>query len=120
MSFKGFVSHSSELWSIFGAHDLLCVPSYTEGVPRVIVEAMARGLPVASTLVGGITNLFSGNVYPIKSNTPESVFEAIDFCFMNSSLLSSKILENLELSRQFTIESTVDFVDLKFSTEELL
>ncbi len=36
------------------AADVLCVPSYNEGVPNVILEAFACGVPVVATRVGGI------------------------------------------------------------------
>lgn len=37
---------------------LLLLPSYTEGIPNVILEAMASGLPTITTPVGGIPSVF--------------------------------------------------------------
>lgn len=38
-------------------HDILVLPSRSEGVPRVIIEAFEIGLPVIATPVGGITDV---------------------------------------------------------------
>lgn len=37
---------------------LLLLPSYSEGIPNVILEAMASGLPAITTPVGGIPSVF--------------------------------------------------------------
>lgn len=39
--------------------DLFVLPSYTEGLPRAMIEAMARGLPCLGTHVGGIPELLA-------------------------------------------------------------
>lgn len=42
--------------------DAFCLPSFAEGVPISIMEAMAMGVPVISTSVGGIPELLTNGV----------------------------------------------------------
>jgi len=39
------------------AADIFCLPSYSEGCPNVVVEALACGRPIVATNVGGIPEL---------------------------------------------------------------
>ena len=42
--------------------DLLALPSYTEGMPNVVLEAFAAGVPVVSTVVGGTPEVVEDGV----------------------------------------------------------
>jgi glycosyltransferase involved in cell wall biosynthesis len=53
ITWTGMVSPRVESDILRDSH-VFCLPSYMEGTPNVIYEAMATGLPVVSTRVGGI------------------------------------------------------------------
>lgn len=49
--------HPSEIPERLRRADVLCLPSFSEGLPVSIMEAMAVGTPVVTTYVGGIPEL---------------------------------------------------------------
>jgi glycosyltransferase involved in cell wall biosynthesis len=50
--YHGAVSDTGELQRILDAGDVLVCPSFAEGMPTVVLEAMARGLAIIATDVG--------------------------------------------------------------------
>ena len=56
VTFAGPVGQD-ELPGLFARHDVFCLPSFAEGVPVVLMEAMAVGLPVVSTPIAGVPEL---------------------------------------------------------------
>jgi glycosyltransferase involved in cell wall biosynthesis len=63
----------------YEAASVFCLPSYNEGVPMVVLEAMSRSLPVVCTRVGGLPDYIQHreNGLFVKAGDPESIAESI-------------------------------------------
>ncbi|MCA1669127.1 MAG: glycosyltransferase family 4 protein, partial [Thermomicrobia bacterium] len=55
--FRGQLTAGATVRAALDAADIFCMPSRTEGMPRAMIEAMARGLPCIGSTMGGIPEL---------------------------------------------------------------
>ena len=58
--FQGWVNGSSKV-KLFNSVDAYVLPSYNEGLPISVLEAMSYSLPIISTKVGGIPEILKQN-----------------------------------------------------------
>lgn len=74
----GAIPHQSLVGELHNA-DALILPSYREGVPNVIMEALATGTPVIATDVGGIAEVLKPDVggILIEAQSADAVAAAI-------------------------------------------
>lgn len=74
ISFPGWIPHE-ELPTFIGKMDLLVIPSYTEGLPGVLIEALASGTPILANDVGAVSEIIedSETGFIMKDNSPDTI-----------------------------------------------
>jgi glycosyltransferase involved in cell wall biosynthesis len=103
VTFVGNVASAAEVRHYLDAADLFVLPSRTEGLPRALVEAMARGLPCVGTDIGGIRELLERKAL-VPVNNAEILAEKIH-SFLNSSELSNdQAKRNLKEAHSYAFE----------------
>ncbi|HDK27526.1 MAG TPA: glycosyltransferase family 1 protein [Candidatus Atribacteria bacterium] len=60
--FYGFIGDKEKLKQLFREADMFVLPSKSEGIPKVLLEAMAYGVPILTTNVGGIPDIIEDGV----------------------------------------------------------
>lgn len=103
VKFIGEVDHERiPIW--LNASDLFCLPSIREGMPNVILEALACKKPLVSTRVGAIPDLLQEDDFYklIKINSPKELCGSFQTIFHN---LSTKEFKSANWKYQFTWEA---------------
>lgn len=85
VSIKGAIYDNEEKRQYFLKSDIYILPTYHEGFPRTLYEAMIFGTPIITTFVGGIPALMKddNNCKEIKPKSIESIVEGLEFAFNN-------------------------------------
>lgn len=80
--------------------DLYIQPSFQEGLPRAVIEAMSRGCPVAGSDAGGIPELIDNSCIH-KAGDYQDLADSMERIILNRdySLMLSKM--NLETSKKY-------------------
>ena len=75
-----FVGHVTDIEQTYASHDALVHVSLQEGLPNVVVEAMASGLPLVTSRVSDLPQIVkeAQNGFLCNAQDPQSIAEALD------------------------------------------
>lgn len=100
VTFLASYSSKSELWQILDSTDIFVHPSRSEGLPRVVIEAMARTLPVVATKVGGLPELLDG-MYLVQPGNAPMLANRISHMLENPEEAEGAARTNYEIARRY-------------------
>ena len=100
VSFTGFLSHEQLRSALLDA-DIALLPTRAEGLPRVIIEAMALGLPCITSPVSGNPELIADELL-IEYNDINGMTNSIIKLMTDKELYEKNSLRNIENSKQYS------------------
>lgn len=105
--FIGRLHSKAAIMKKLNESDLLVFPSHTEGLPRIIIEAQAVGLPCLATPVGGIPELLSER-YLFQPDNSEGFARMIIHLINNPDELEQMSQKNIEIARNYTLDKLTE------------
>lgn len=96
------MSPHGEIPKFLAAADVFVLPSLSEGFPLVILEALASGVPVVATPVGGIPDVLTSgsNALLVEPGNVDELAEAITRILSDDTLRQNLINNGLRTSHQ--------------------
>lgn len=90
-----FTGHIDDIKNVYRQLDLLVLPSETEGMPNVVLEALAMEVPVVATNVGGLPEIIEtgSNGILVEPGDVEGLTRAIATLIMDGNLREKFALE---------------------------
>ncbi len=94
----------------FSKSDILLMPSFSEGLPVVGVQALTKGLAIVASDIGGFLDLVEHekNGYLIEAHNETAFAQGIKNLISNPALLKTFRQASLEKAKRFDIEKIAD------------
>jgi glycosyltransferase involved in cell wall biosynthesis len=104
VKFHGLIKEPNSIRKLLDEADALILPSFSEGMPNVILEAMARGLMIIATDVGAIKYLVGENGVFIQQTSTDSIIKSLQqFEDLSNIVLNQLKTASLERINSFFV-----------------
>jgi glycosyltransferase involved in cell wall biosynthesis len=102
-----FVGHVTDVAPFYAIADVLALPSHSEGSPNVLLEAMAAGLPIVATSVGGVPEIATNeeDALLVAARDPSAFAGALRNSLTDSALTRKLKNNAIARARDFSPES---------------
>lgn len=104
VEFMGFISKRDDITNILKESNIFVLPTMTEGLPRVVLEAMAAGLPCIATGVGGIPELLSARCL-VNVNDISGLAKKLEEFILNKDIMVQESQKNYDKAKQYSAEN---------------
>jgi glycosyltransferase involved in cell wall biosynthesis len=107
------LGHRSDAVRVMSAFDVFCLPSHYEGLPVALMEALALGLPVVATRVGGLAELVTDGreAVLVPPRRPEQLADALLAVLRDPTRRAEMSRWALRTAETLNIENTVREVE---------
>jgi glycosyltransferase involved in cell wall biosynthesis len=100
IEFKGGLPAGGPVRAVLDQSDLFLLPSFQEGLPRAMVEAMARALPCIGSTVGGIPELLAKEDL-VRAGDVAGLAKKIRDFVTNPARMTATSKKNLDTAREY-------------------
>jgi glycosyltransferase involved in cell wall biosynthesis len=112
------MGHRNDVSSWISAVDVLILTSTYEGQGLVLIEAMAAGVPVIASDVGGVSEIVNHEVNGllVKAKDPQSLYDSITRLFNDNHLRQSIIKNALDTYPRYRPENICEMLENIYSS----
>jgi glycosyltransferase involved in cell wall biosynthesis len=105
LELPGYVPFGPALLALYRQAHVFVHCSLTEGVPQVLIEAMAAGLPIVATDVGGVASLLDGTALLVPPGDADALVRTLRSVASDGDLRTQRARRALDRVVRYTLES---------------